>query len=98
MTASGGGRCGIDVSRRWVCGAPLSLQADVSAPNDLIDQIRGLLITIDRKAQPLDERNKAALKTLAGLLQTTADRTLLDQITGPTTQSSGNAPPAPPAP
>jgi hypothetical protein len=46
----------------------------------------------------LDEKNKAALKTLSGLLTTDADHVLLDQITGPTPQSGGGPPPPPPAP
>ncbi len=75
-----------------------ALTADVSALNALIDQIRALLILIDAKAQPLDEKNKAALKTLSGLLTTDADRALLDQITGPTTQSGGGTPTPPPIP
>jgi hypothetical protein len=73
-----------------------ALEADVSALNALVDQIRPLLIAIDAKAGPLDEKNKATLKTLSGLLTTDADRLLLDQITGPTPQPP--TPPAPPTP
>ena len=75
-----------------------ALEADVSALNALVDQIRPLLIAIDAKAGPLDEKNKATLKTLSGLLTTDADRLLLDQITGPTTQSGGGTPTPPPPP
>ena len=59
----------------------------------LVDQIRVLLISIDQMAGPLFEKNKKLLQTLRGLLQTAAQLTLLDQITGPTPQ-----PPSPPAP
>jgi hypothetical protein len=74
-----------------------ALEADQSALNALVDQIRPLLIAIDGKARPLDEKNKAALRTLSGLLQTDADRALLAQITGPTAQGGGGGEP-PPAP
>lgn len=73
-----------------------SLEADVSALHVLVNQIRLLLIAIDQKAQPLDEKNKRALGTLRGLLQTGADQALLDQITGPTTQPPQPPPPEPP--
>jgi len=75
-----------------------ALEADLSALNALVDQIRPVLIAIDQKSAPLDEKNKAALKTLSGLLQTDADKALLSQITGPTTQSGGSTPPPPPPP
>lgn len=75
-----------------------ALAADVSALNALVDQIRPLLIAIDAKARPLDEKNKASLKALSGLLTNDADRQLLDQITGPTPQSGGSTPPPPPVP
>jgi uncharacterized protein YukE len=75
-----------------------ALAGDVTALNALVDQIRTLLISIDAKARPLDEKNKAALKTLSGLLTTDADRALLDQITGPTPQSGGTPPTPPPPP
>ena len=43
--------------------------------------------------------NKKALKTLSGLLQTSAEKTLLNQITGPTAQGGGSSPtPPPPTP
>jgi hypothetical protein len=74
-----------------------SLEADAVALNALVDQIRPLLISMDAKTRPLDEKNKAALKTLNGLLTTDADRALLDQITGATPQSGGT-PPSPPPP
>jgi len=72
-----------------------ALEADMTALNALVDQIRTLLIAIDAKARPLDEKNKAALKTLSGLITTDADRALLDQITGPTAQSPSPPPPPP---
>ncbi len=75
-----------------------ALESDATALNALVDQIRPLLISIDAKARPLDEKNKAALKTLSGLLTTDADRALLDQITGPTQQSGGGSPTPPPSP
>lgn len=74
-----------------------SLQDDVSTCNSLIDQLREKLISIDAKAKPLDECNKAALKALTGLLNTNANRALLDQITGPTAQSNSSEP-TPPTP
>ena len=73
-----------------------ALKADVTALNVLIDQIRALLVSIDAKAQPLDEKNKRALPTLRGLLRDDADVVLLDQITGPQPQSP--TPPPPPNP
>jgi len=73
-----------------------SLQADVISLQALQDQIRPLLILIDQKAGPLDEKNKAALRTLDGLLRTDADCALLAQITGATAQPP--SPPTPPGP
>ncbi len=73
-----------------------SLKGDLTALNVLIDQIRPLLISIDAKVQPLDEKNKRALQTLRGLLRDDADVILLDRITGPQPQSPH--PPSPPAP
>jgi hypothetical protein len=73
-----------------------ALETDGTALQALVDQIRPLLIAIDAKARPLDEKNKAALRTLSGLLQTDADRALLDQITGPTSQPPTPPPPPPP--
>lgn len=76
-----------------------ALATDVSELHALVDQIRTRLIAVDAKARPLEEKNKAALKTLSGLLITDADRALLDQITGPTAQSGGGSPtPPPPTP
>lgn len=72
-----------------------ALETDGTALQALVDQIRPLLIAIDAKARPLDEKNKAALRTLSGLLQTDADRALLDQITGPTSQPPSPPPPVP---
>lgn len=72
-----------------------ALAAAVGSLNDLIDQIRALLISIDALAGPLAEKNKKLLGTLRGLLQNAADLVLLDQITGPTPQP---APPPSPAP
>jgi hypothetical protein len=63
----------------------------------LLWSLQPLLISLDNKALPLGEKNKKALKTLSGLLQTSAEKTLLDQITGPTHQSGGNSPASPPA-
>ncbi|MBC7819509.1 MAG: hypothetical protein IAG10_21720, partial [Planctomycetaceae bacterium] len=81
-----------------------SYQADVdeiegimAAVNALINQILALLISLDAKAGPLSDKNKKALKALTGLLQTSAERALLDQITGPTAQP-GSAPPVEPPP
>ncbi len=73
-----------------------ALQADLVSLQALQDQIRPLLILIDAKARPLDEKNKSALRTLDGLLRTDADRALLAQITGPTAQPA--TPPTPPGP
>lgn len=73
------------------------LSTDVNALAALIDQMRPLLISIDAKAGPLDEIEKALLRVLQGLLMTDADRALLYQITGPTEQSGGSTP-TPPAP
>jgi hypothetical protein len=73
-----------------------AMEADMSALSTLINQIQPLLISLDNKALPLSEKNKKALKTLSGLLQTSAEKALLDQITGPTHQSGGNSPSSPP--
>ncbi len=74
-------------------------QAETQAFKALFDQLRALvaqlkplLQQLDTTGQPLDAKNKAALKTLRGLLQGGENEVLLDQITGPGTQSS----PAPP--
>ena len=74
-----------------------ALQADMTALNALIDQIRPLLSSIDLKARLLDEKNKRALPTLRGLLRNDADISLLDQITGPQPQGP-STPPTPPSP
>ncbi len=75
------------------------LSTEVNALMALIDQMRPILISIDAKAGPLDEMEKALLRVLQGLLMTDADRTLLYQITGPTEQSGGSTPsPTPPTP
>lgn len=72
-----------------------ALETALASLNDLIDQIRVLLISIDGMAGPLSEKNKKLLGALRGLLQNAADLVLLDQITGPTPQP---APPPPPVP
>ena len=72
-----------------------ALETALASLNDLIDQIRVLLISIDGMAGPLSEKNKKLLGALRGLLQNAADLVLLDQITGPTPQP---APPPPPGP
>jgi len=72
-----------------------ALETALASLNDLIDQIRVLLINIDAMAGPLAEKNKKLLGALRGLLQNAADVVLLDQITGPTPQP---APPPPPVP
>lgn len=61
------------------------------------NQILPLLVTLDAKAGPLSEKNKKLLKSLSGLLQTSAEKALLDQITGPTAQGGGRTP-TPPTP
>lgn len=76
-----------------------SLEAEMALLNGLINQLLPLLASLDAKAAPIDEKNKKALKTLSGLLQSSALKTLLDQITGPTHQSGGGTPtPPPPTP
>lgn len=75
-----------------------ALEADVTALNALVTQIRPYLISIDAKSQPLDVKNKGVLRTLSGLLQTDAQKVLLAQITGPTSQGGGGTPPPPPTP
>ncbi len=74
-----------------------SIEADLTALSALINQIMPLLVALDAKAGPLDAKNKKALKTLFGLLQTSAEKSLLDQITGPTSQGGGGTP-TPPLP
>ncbi len=75
-----------------------AIEADTSALSALINQILPLLVSLDAKAGPLNDKNKKALKTLSGLLQTSAEKTLLNQITGPTAQSGGGTPTPPPTP
>jgi len=73
-----------------------ALETDVTALNNLINQIRTLLQSIDDKAELLAEKNKKLLLSLRGLLQTAAELALLDQITGPTEE--GPTPVTPPGP
>lgn len=76
-----------------------AVEADLAALNALINQIHPLLVSLDAKAGPLSEKNKKLLRTLSGLLQTAAEKVLLDQITGPTAQGGGGSPtPPPPTP
>lgn len=76
-----------------------SIETDLTALSTLINQIQPLLVSLDAKSGPLNDKNKKALKTLSGLLQTSAEKTLLDQITGPTAQGGGGSPtPPPPTP
>jgi hypothetical protein len=51
---------------------------------------------MDLKARPLSEKNSKVLGTLRGLLRTSAQIALLDQITGATPEAP--SPPAPPGP
>lgn len=73
-----------------------ALASKLTELNALVDQIRPLLVDIDQLAQPLSEKNIRALGVLRNMLRNDADITLLDQITGPTTQPP--TPPAPPVP
>ena len=73
-----------------------SLEADMASLNDLINQIRTLLETMDDKAEDLQAKGKKLLATLRGILQTQAELALLDQITGATPESP--TPPTPPGP
>ena len=74
-------------------------ETDLAALNSLINQLVPLLASLDAKVGPLDELNKKILKTLRGLLQSSAEVALLDQITGPTAQGGGGTPtPPPPTP
>lgn len=75
-----------------------ALETLVTALQALLDQIRPLLIEIDGKAGPLDDKNKGVLRALQGLLKNDADLALLDQITGPTPQGGGSPTPPPPGP
>ena len=76
-----------------------AVEADLTALTSLINQILPLLVSLDAKAGPLSDMNKKVLRTLSGLLQTSAEKALLDQITGPTAQGSGGSPtPPPPTP
>jgi L-rhamnose isomerase len=73
-----------------------ALETEQTNLNALLDQVRPLLIAMDAKSRPLDEKNKGIYRALDGLLKTDADRALLPQITGPTPQ--GGSPPPPPPP
>lgn len=76
-----------------------AIEADMAALSALINQILPLLMSLDAKAGPLSDKNKKALRTLSGLLQSSAEKSLLDQITGPTSQGGGSTPtPPPPTP
>ncbi len=75
-----------------------AIEADLATLNGLINQILPLLVSLDAKAGPLNDKNKKVLKTLSGLLQTAAERVLLDQITGPTAQGGSSPTPPPPTP
>ena len=72
-----------------------ALETLVAQFNTLINQLRALLEQIDDTAEDVAVKNKTLLASLRGLLQTQAQLTLLDQITGPT---STPAPPPPPVP
>jgi hypothetical protein len=73
-----------------------ALEADLATFNGLVNQLRPLLEAMDLKARPLSEKNSKVLGTLRGLLRTSAQIALLDQITGATPEPS--PPPAPPGP
>ena len=74
-----------------------ALAGQLTLLNSLIDQIRPVLVNIDDLARPLHEKNIRALGVLRNALRNDADVSLLDQITGPTTQSS-TSPPTPTSP
>lgn len=74
-----------------------ALEADATAVNVKLNEIRVLLIAMDAKSGPLHDKNIGSLKTLSGLLTTDAQQALLAQITGPSSQGGG-APPPPPTP
>ena len=61
-----------------------------------VDELRALLEQMDDLAEPLNEKNLLSLATLSGILQNSAHRVLLDQITGATPRPSPPTPP--PAP
>ena len=73
-----------------------ALAAKLTLLNSLVDQIRPVLVDIDILAEPLGQKNIRALGVLRNALRNDADITLLDQITGPTTQPA--SPPTPPGP
>ena len=75
-----------------------ALEADVTAVNVKLNEIRVLLIAMDVKCGPLHLKNIGSLKALSGLLTTDAQQVLLAQITGPTPQGGGAPPPPPPNP
>ncbi len=56
------------------------LEGKLAGLIDVISQIEPILRDIDALAEPLDDKNKGALSTLQGLLQTDAQKALLDQI------------------
>ena len=49
-----------------------ALEADATAVNGLLNQIRVLLVAMDAKCGPLHDKNTGALKALDGLLKTDA--------------------------
>ena len=60
-----------------------ALEADNAALRSHLDAIAALLPQLDTRAEALDEKNQAALKTLSGLLHQRPEAALLAQITGP---------------
>jgi hypothetical protein len=60
-----------------------ALEADNAALRGHLDAIAALLPKLDQKAEALDEKNQAALRTLSGLLHQRPEAVLLAQITGP---------------
>ena len=75
-----------------------ALGAKATAVNGLLNQIRVLLVDMDALCGPLHDKNVGALKALDGLLRTNAQRGLLAQITGPTSQGGGSSPAPAPTP
>ncbi len=57
-----------------------ALEAKLAELIALVNQIEPILRAIDEMAEPLDDKNKGALSMLQGLLQTDAQKDLLDQI------------------
>ncbi len=60
--------------------------------DDLIKEIKPILEQLDAQGHLLDVKNQAALKALRGLLQSSEQVDLLDQITGPTQQGGQTTP------